>query len=136
MILEEVKQKIFSICEKIGLDKNSYLLPLFSDNDNVFSDGASIYVDNSKCYYIIMERGKINKQYESENLDDILYILFESITFSLASDYELEHRNEHEDSRKQLWQKQLELLAKIDANFVVRCKEEINSILKIAPYSK
>ncbi|WP_312105506.1 Imm63 family immunity protein [Pygmaiobacter massiliensis] len=134
MVLEEVKQKIYSLCEKINLDTNSHLLPLFSENSSVFSDGASIYVDNLKCHYIIMERGKINKQYESEKLDDIMYILFESITFSLASDYELEHRNEHEDSRKQLWEKQLELLAKIDIKFVDRCKREIDSILKIAPY--
>lgn len=136
MILEEVKQRVYSLCEKIDLDINSNLIPLFSESDHIFSEGASIYVSNSKYYYVIMERGKINKKYESENLDHILYPLFESITFSLACDYELKHRRDDEDSRKQIWEKQLKLLGKIDARFEKKCEEEIKSILEIAPYRK
>lgn len=136
MILEEVMQRVYSLCEKIDLDINSNLIPLFSESDHIFSEGASIYVSNSKYYYVIMERGKINKKYESENLDDILYPLFESITFSLACDYELKHRRDDEDSRKQIWEKQLKLLGKIDARFEKKCEKEIKSILEIAPYRK
>lgn len=47
-----------------------------------------------------MERRKINKHYESEKIEDILYPLFKNITSSLASKYELQHRNSDEDSRK------------------------------------
>lgn len=136
MILEEVKQKVYSLCKKIDLDINSNLLPMFSESEHIFSEGASIYVSNSKYYYVIMERGKINKKYERENLDDILYPLFESITFSLACDYELKHRRDNEDSRKQIWEKQLKLLGKIDVHFEENCEKEIKSILEIAPYSK
>lgn len=136
MTLEEVKQKVYSLCKKIDLDINSNLLPMFSESDQIFSEGASIYVSNSKYYYVIMERGKINKKYESENLDDILYPLFESITFSLGCDYELKHRRNNEDSRKQIWEKQLKLLGKIDVQFEENCKKEIESILEIAPYRK
>lgn len=51
------------------------------------------------------------------------YSLFESITFSVACEYELNHRREYEDSRKQIWQKQIELLDKIDKSFAEACEK-------------
>jgi len=135
MTLEEIKNYIFELGRKIGLDDDSKLYPMFSRTSNVFNDGASIYVKNSKYYYIIMERGQLNKCFESEDLEEVLYPLFESITFSLASDYELNHRIENEDSRRLLWKKQLELLKKINRNFFVKCQIEIEEILKIAPFN-
>ena len=135
MTLEEIKNYIFELGRKIGLDDDSKLYPMFSRTSNVFNDGASIYVKNSKYYYIIMERGQLNKCFESEDLEEVLYPLFESITFSLASDYELNHRIENEDSRRLLWKKQLELLKKINRNFFVKCQIEIEKILKIAPFN-
>lgn len=134
LTLKEVREYIFKMSDRIPIRQDSALLPMFSKTKDVFPEGASIYVDD-KYHYIIMERGRINKHYESEHLDDILYPLFESITFSLACDYEVKHRREHEDSRRQLWQKQLELLEKIDKHFAETCEEEIKAILKIAPYS-
>jgi len=135
MTLEEIKNYIFELGRKIGLDDDSKLYPMFSRTSNVFNDGASIYVENSKYYYIIMERGQLNKLFESKDLEEVLYPLFESITFSLASDYELNHRIENEDSRRLLWKKQLELLKKINRNFFVKCQIEIEKILKIAPFN-
>lgn len=98
--------------------------------------GGTIYISNNEYHYVIMERGKENKHYRSLDINDILYPLFEGITFSLASKYELKNRNEKEDPRKLLWGKQLELLGKIDPLFKERCQKEIDSILKIAPYKK
>jgi len=135
MTLEEIKNYIFELGRKIGLDDDSKLYPMFSRTSNVFNDGASIYVENSKYYYIIMERGQLNKLFESKDLEEVLYPLFESITFSLASDYELNHRIKNEDSRRLLWKKQLELLEKINRNFFVKCQIEIEEILKIAPFN-
>jgi len=135
MTLEEIKNYIFELGRKIGLDDDSKLYPMFSRTSNVFNDGASIYVENSKYYYIIMERGQLNKLFESKDLEEVLYPLFESITFSLASDYELNHRIKNEDSRRLLWKKQLELLEKINRNFFVKCQIEIEKILKIAPFN-
>jgi len=135
MTLEEIKNYIFESGRKIGLDDDSKLYPMFSRTSNVFNDGASIYVENSKYYYIIMERGQLNKRFESKDLEEVLYPLFESITFSLASDYELNHRIKNEDSRRLLWKKQLELLEKINRNFFVKCQIEIEEILKIAPFN-
>lgn len=136
MNINEVRKLIYKHGEKIGLPYDSKLYPIFSSTGKVFSDGGTIYISNNEYHYVIMERGKENKHYRSLDINDILYPLFEGITFSLASKYELKNRNEKEDPRKLLWSKQLELLGKIDPLFKERCQKEIDSILKIAPYKK
>lgn len=69
-------------------------------------------------------------------IEDILYPLFKSITSSLASKYELQHRNSDEDSRKVRWSKQVELLENIDKRFAYIREKEIADILKISSYVK
>lgn len=136
MKLEEVKQRIYFLGGRIGLKKNSDLWPVFSENGHVSGEGASIYVEHSKCHYVIMERGKLVKKYVSENLEDILYPLFENITFTLASEYELNHRRSGEDSRRQLWEKQVELLERIHKSYAEACRAEIRKFLEISPYKE
>lgn len=134
MKLEELQELIYEYGNKIGLPPDSNLYPMFSSSGNVFSDGGTIYIDKDEYNYIIMERGKINNHYKSSNLEDILYQIFKIITNSLASKYELEHRNNKEDSRQIRWKKQMELLGKINLNFIATRQNEIEKILKIAPY--
>ena len=107
MNINEVRKLIYKHGEKIGLPYDSKLYPIFSSTGNVFSDGGTIYISNNEYHYVIMERGKENKHYRSLDINDILYPLFEGITFSLASKYELKNRSEKEDPRKLLWSKQI-----------------------------
>lgn len=100
MNINEVRKLIYKHGEKIGLPYDSKLYPIFSSTGTVFSDGGTIYISNNEYHYVIMERGKENKHYRSLYINDILYPLFEGITFSLASKYELKNRNEKEDPRK------------------------------------
>ncbi|MEG0564350.1 Imm63 family immunity protein [Anaerorhabdus sp.] len=132
--LEEVKDYIIKMSDRISINAESNLLPMFSETKDVFNEGASIYVDN-KYHYIIMERGRMNKHCESEVLEDIIYPLFKDLTSSLAQQFELEHRKSEEDFRKLMWEKQLELLGRINEKFVDMRKREIEDILIIAPYS-
>ena len=129
--IREIRSKVLEIGQQIGLDGNSTLYPSFSEPGKVFNEGASIYVTPSQYHYIIFERGKIIKHYKIEN---ILYPLFKTITINLASKYELEHRNGHEDTRKLRWKKQLELLKIVDTEFYEKRKKEIEEILKTFPY--
>ena len=68
------------------------------------------------------------------SVQGILFIVFSKITFALASEFELEHRRANEDSRRQLFAKQLELLESIDYGFAKRRKKRIDEILRIYPF--
>ena len=132
--IEEIRNRVVKIGAQIGLDETSSLYPAFSEPDKIFNEGKSIYVTATQYHYIIMDRGRVAKHYKSEKIEDILYLLFDSITLTLASRYELEHRNVNEDSRKLRWKKQLELLETIDMGFADIRRKEIEEILKISPY--
>ena len=132
--LDEIKNFIYEAGTKIGLKNDSNLYPVFSLNNTAFSDGATIYITNNEYHYVVTERGKINKHIKSCEIDDILYPLFESITFNIACKYELEHRKADKDSTRLIWKKQLELLETINPQFKDSCQADIEKILKIAPY--
>ena len=130
----EIRDIIIELGVKIGLEKESELFPMFTEQGRVFSDGNSVYVTETEYHYVVMERGKVNECYRGEHLDDILYPVFNDITFTLAMEYEIEHRNNDVDSRKERWRKQLELLEAIDIKFVETRKKEIEEILKKYPF--
>lgn len=132
--LNEVKEKMYELGDRVGIDRNSSLYPMFSSTSIVFGDGSSIYTYNSKYHYVIMERGNEIEHHVSKSLDDILYLVFSNITFTLATNYEVKHRKDNQDFRRLLWAKQLELLKNISINYYEIEKKEVDRILKISPY--
>ena len=133
--LEEIRNKIIDIGFQLGLDTHSALYPAFSEPDKIFNEGASIYVTPSQYHYVVFEKGKVIQHYKSEKIEDILYPLFKSITFVLASKYELKHRRGHGDTRGLRWEKELEFLKIVDREFYKKRKKEIEDILKDFPYT-
>jgi hypothetical protein len=80
--------------------------------------------------YVTLERGKEIERHSSIDLDDILYWVFQSVTFSMAARFEVEHRVEGEDFRRLLWQKQFELLDKLNPAWTLRRRKELGSRLE------
>lgn len=134
MDLENFKSKVYKIGNKVGLNRQSNLYPLIVKNKPAFSEGTTVILDDEGFHYVIKERGRLLKQIDCDNTDDILYLIFNHITFELAVDYEVEHRKENEDFRRQLFKKQIALMNKVNRNFSKRRKKEIDAILEKAPY--
>lgn len=134
MDLEDFKSKVYKIGNKLGLNRQSNLYPLIVKNKPAFSEGITVILDEEGFHYVIMERGQLLKQIDCNNTDDILYLIFEDITYSLASVYEAEHRKDKEDFRRQFFKKQIALMNKVNRDFSKRRKKEIDAILEKAPY--
>ena len=132
--INEIKDLVLSMGEKIGLDKGSKLYPMFSKDKYVFSEGVSVYVDDEAYHFVAMERGKVVVQHDSTDVNDILYYVFKEITSTLATRYEVKHRKEDEDCRRGWWKEQLRLLEMINPQFARICYQEINQILKNYPF--
>lgn len=135
MSIDTIKHKIYAYGNELGLSKDSYLYPWFSDTDQVFSDGCTVCAYDNAYHYVVKERGEELQHIRSEDPEDVLYAVLEHITFELAGDYEVAHRREGEDFRRLLFSKQLELLEKIDVRFKERGIAEIEKILEIAPFT-
>jgi len=66
--------------------------------------------------------------------DELMYWIFEGITFRMASQYELHHRVPKRDFRRILFQRQLELLEELSPAWRARGEREQAETLAQFPY--
>ena len=94
-----------------------------------------IEVNAPYYYYLAYERGVkcINRQ--TTKLEDLLYWVFQDITFDLAMSYEPEHRipAASHDYRKAIFTHQLELLNSISLSWKKKREQEIAAIISDHP---
>lgn len=131
---EQLKNKIYEYGKKIGLDETSRLYPFLSETDFTLSDGETVYVDGEGYHYVVMCRGNLDEHTVTKDLDDLLYIVFKSITFYLAIEYEVKHRQKGKDSRRIIFSKQIELMTQLNPKFKERIELELGEVLKKYPF--
>ncbi len=126
MTLAEIKAKVDELAGKIGA--SGYVLPTYGYSE----DGARphIEVDAQGYHYVIVERGQELKRITTTNLDDLLYRIFEAITFSLACDYEATHRIPGQDFRILLFKHQIELLSALSTQWADRASAHHERLLR------
>jgi len=97
---------------------------------------GSPYVEVSDAYYFIVEeRGiELNRQ-KTVEVDELLFWIFDGVTLSMSSDFELRNRKPGEDSRRQLFAKQEALLGQLSARWRERKLEEHRLILTRHPFN-
>ena len=129
--IAEIQKATIDLAKKINAPNS--LLPTFSSprgdaTPNIEVDPSGLY------YYVISERGHEYERKITSDLNDLLYWIFSSVTFSMACDYELQHRIEDKDGRRILFAKQLELLEVLDEKWKEKETEEHASILAKYPF--
>jgi hypothetical protein len=85
-------------------------------------------------YVIVDERGQERERKTTGNLIELLFWIFDGVTFSMASDYERTNRIETQDCRRLLFVKQEELLGIVDKNWKEVKQKEHEEILKRNPF--
>jgi hypothetical protein len=84
--------------------------------------------------YVVTERGQELDRRTTGDPDELLYWLVSDLTWAIASDYELAHRAPDRDSRRLLFQKHLELLAKVNSEWSRRKRAEYDRVLAEHPF--
>jgi hypothetical protein len=84
--------------------------------------------------YVVTERGSEYERKSTRDEDELLYWLFADVTFSLASDFEVRHRISGQDSRRQLFSKQVELLGLLRPAWAEREQKEHERIIAEHPF--
>src|SRR5258706_3965946 len=102
----------------LSIGASGYVLPTYGQSEDAAR--PHIEADGRGYHYVVVERGQELKRVTTQDLDDLLYAVFEGVTFSLACDYELSHRQEKVDSRRLLFAKQLELLGRLEQRWRLR----------------
>ena len=127
MELEVIRQKIIDGPRPNGL----FLIP-----DSATHTGAAhAEIVNGEYHYVITERGSEFKRKVAKNEDELLYWFVSDSVFSVACAWELENRKENEDSRRQLFAKQIELLDKINPKWADRKRSYHERVLNENPFT-
>ena len=86
--LPKIEAEINRLAAIVGA--SGYVLPTFGRTE----DGARPHIeaDAHGYHYVVVERGLELQRNTTRDLDELLYHVFKSVTFSLACDYECAHR--------------------------------------------
>ena len=128
--LNEIKSEVNRLAAQIGVPAD--VLPTYGYS----IDGVHphIAVDARGYHYVILERGEELSRATTVELDELLYCIFKDVTFDLACKYELKHRVENQDSRRMIFQHQVELLARLSPSWGELKAQEHQKILEQHPY--
>ena len=129
--LGKIKEKIEELALKINAP--SRLLPGFGRQD--FDSQYFIVVDPSeKMCYIRVERGKEFERRETFNMDELLFWVFDSVTFWMASEFGIEHARPDEDYRRVRFKKHEELMGLINLKWQGIIEERNKISLLVNPF--
>jgi len=94
-----------------------------------------IQIERGIIYYFARDRGAVCMHKQTTDRMDLYYWVFEDVTFSMSSKFEVKNRKDKSDSRRALFTHQLELLGKINPVWARKCQQEIDDILESSPYN-
>jgi hypothetical protein len=128
--LDEIKTDIIAFAYLIDAPK--YIIPTFGYSEDFAK--PHIEVDGRGYHYVVVERGAELSRKTTTAFNELLYWVFDGITFEMATEYEMKNRNAKQDFRRILFEKQVELLRTVNPEFAERKKSEIEHILEINPF--
>jgi hypothetical protein len=129
--LTEIKTEVDRRAALIGAGGH-YGLPTYGYSEDLAR--PHIEVDSRGYHFIVVERGQEVSRATTQDLDELLYQVFQTVTHTLASDYESRHRIKGQDSRGLLFQRQVEILSRLSARWAEREAEEHRRILAHHPF--
>ena len=94
-----------------------------------------IEVHESEYHYVVSERGEECKRQRTKDPDELLYWMVSDITWKMASDWELANREVGKDSRRLLFQRDIDLLEIINVDWADRKRTQYDEVLKSHPFN-
>ena len=107
-------------------------LPTFGTSRH---DGTPHIEVGDSYFFVTCERGVESERRPTSDLDELLFWIYSSVTFSLASDWEMRHRYDGKDCRRKIFARQVELLAALSPQWAAREAEDHRLILERHPFS-
>ncbi len=127
--LDEIEAEVDRIAALIGADHG--LLPtlwLLEPNGH-FSHISKMRASAITTFQL--SGGTELDRWTTPDPDELLHAVFRSVTFVMASEFELHHRIAEQDSRRRLFEKQIELISILSAGWARRLSMEKERLLKI-----
>ncbi len=129
--LEEIRSEVDRMASVIGASDYAYL-PTYGSS----RDGAHPHIEvySTAYHWVVVERGHERDRFSTTEFDALLERVFTSVTFGLATAYELAHRVEPTDCRRLIFQHQIELLSLLSPSWAQAEAERHVRILRSHPF--
>jgi len=128
--IDEIQEKISLIGALIDAPKNYWNIKFDPQGDGT----PYVKMADEKFHYLVEEKGFLFEERVTDDLDTLLYWLVRDVIKKMAADYELKNRNSKFDSRRIIFDQELNLMKKIKESWYNKTKEEIEETLKNSPY--
>ena len=129
VILDGIKTSIDILARKINAPRD--LMPGYGHS--IGEDHVYIKVDKHGQLYYVLVDSEGEYEYPSPDINDLLYRVFRSITFSMSAAFLVDNVNEKEDYLLQYFSKQLEFLSVLNKDWRNRAEQEHQVLLKPNP---
>ena len=127
----QIESELQRLAELIGAQPNQ--LPTIDNSKEAWPNIS--FSGNGTAYYDAHERGEELFSFPAFDLEHLMFMAFNDITFSMASEFASKNRIPNEDFRRQLFSKQVELMRTLSSDWAERAQKEIEATLRTAPFS-
>lgn len=131
-IINSVKSNYYRIAKELSAPKRFIQFAKTPRHDG----SPHIEYEGDEFLYVFTERGYRYKEERTKDSNELLYWLVSDLTWGMAMEYELKHRIESENFRKQMFAKHIELLMSVNQDWGKRKKEEYDKLLIESPYEE
>lgn len=97
-------------------------------------EGIYCYSDVDGYHYRYVERGVVQKHDITQSLFEITYWVIEPQILSMAVKYERKHRINNQDSRRIMFEKELQFFEILGDDYKQKAENDINKILEEHPF--
>ena len=129
--LNEIEKEVKRLTTLISASEND--LPDF--NGKFLANlRPNVRADAAGYHYIISERGQVISHVIARDPDELLFLIFKDVVFTVATRYELAHRVAGQDSRRIWFAKEVELLARLQPAWSEAIRQHQQAVLEKHPF--
>jgi hypothetical protein len=122
------------LCERLMPETPKYPSQRELQTTPQHDGSAHVEIVSGTYHYVVTERGSELERSVAKDKDELFYWLMSDVTFSIACDFEVNRRIAGQDSRRQLFDKNVELLGRLDQNWATRKELEYAEVLRNHPF--
>jgi len=127
--LVDIQSRVEDLARRIDAPPGD--LPTFGQSE----DGARPHIEvGSEYHFVVVERGSELRRSSTEDLDELLYWVFSGVTSQMAGRFELRNRRHGEDTRRQRFRQQIQLLDVLSPAWAEKEKARLDEILSRHPF--
>ena len=129
---EAIKTRVDAIAARLTLVPRDSDLPTCGGS----ADLARPHIESDTAYHwVVVERRVERERKTTQDLDELLYWVFEPVTFHMATSYASARHDPANGYRRALFRRQLELLTRLDPSWSARCRRELAAVLADHPFT-